>query len=656
MRSGRASGTAARSGPVCMPRTAGLDDTLQVQTPPLVLAWKQRRAAGHGVTGHGRFTAIKNARGLTAPSHTHLTGSQAGRGQQAKVVGCLHYTNAPHATRPPEHSRAPHVNANKKSSFLHAPPPPLLPRNATKLRSHRYYWRRFHSYKASSLTPPLVHYSTSGVALGFPLLQGPPLISSVKATATRSSMANAAKGTSGGCGKKRKREPSRLGDLHDDMLERVLARLPPASYFRLRGVSRRWRAAPTPPLSAPPARAPRHDSANQDPGPRLGAVARRSPEPTPVAAAGGLVPTTETQLRASSPSSTPLTGRVTARSRCRHVRLTGVHRVVLILGELPKLSMATFDSTTNAWEDVVPLSRKTENDAGATTTRERETTRSYFLSKSGDVVATTMQQSASRQYTSAVVTANGEDAAAAVAYFLSRSGTVLPRILPAYHEYSIDVVACGGAAYAVVLSEFLDTASLRVQVAAMPPAMSHAFRGAKADVNCVGHADRVMVCVSSGDVAGARPTGGRSLLVAPTGDGEEATCLRGCPLVRTENGGRPNQQLCLACAFSFSPRKCKAIMRCSPMQQRKQRGAPAAAGRVSLALLWKRELLVLTHWTPAGSRTPSVAERHGRHKLASTILVGIPSSHLPARRCSPPLALPPLSFGRVALGHCGWIL
>ena len=36
---------------------------------------------------------------------------------------------------------------------------------------------------------------------------------------------------------------SGLGDLHDDMLERVLTHLPPASYFRLRGVSRRWRAA-----------------------------------------------------------------------------------------------------------------------------------------------------------------------------------------------------------------------------------------------------------------------------------------------------------------------------------------------------------------------------------------------------------------------------
>jgi hypothetical protein len=36
---------------------------------------------------------------------------------------------------------------------------------------------------------------------------------------------------------------SGLGDLHDDMLERVLTHLPPASYFRLRAVCRRWLAA-----------------------------------------------------------------------------------------------------------------------------------------------------------------------------------------------------------------------------------------------------------------------------------------------------------------------------------------------------------------------------------------------------------------------------
>ena len=46
-------------------------------------------------------------------------------------------------------------------------------------------------------------------------------------------------------GRKCKPSPSfsGLGDLHDDMLERVLVRLPPASYLRLRAVCRQWRAA-----------------------------------------------------------------------------------------------------------------------------------------------------------------------------------------------------------------------------------------------------------------------------------------------------------------------------------------------------------------------------------------------------------------------------
>jgi hypothetical protein len=187
------------------------------------------------------------------------------------------------------------------------------------------------------------------------------------------------------------------------------------------------------------------------------------------------------------------------------------YRVVLILGELPDLSTVAYDSSTDAWGEEAALSRKPEEEGGGGGGDGTV----YFLSKSGDVVATTTQRSAARQYSSAVACGAGADA---VAYFLSRSGTVvacdlarrafaeLPRILPAHHEHSVDVAACGGAAYAVVLSEFLDAASLRVwefargawrQVAAMPPAMAHAFRGAKADVNCVGHGGRVMVCVSS---------------------------------------------------------------------------------------------------------------------------------------------------------------
>ncbi|TKW35828.1 hypothetical protein SEVIR_2G400600v4 [Setaria viridis] len=382
-------------------------------------------------------------------------------------------------------------------------------------------------------------------------------------------MAAAVETSGGGCGRKRKRAASGLADLHDDMLERVLARLPPASYFRLRGVSRRWRAAAeSTTFRAACARVPPRDpwflmledSGHQgqeehqqqlpprpavvfDSAERAWARWPGAPGPAvPVAAAGGLVLYRDAAT-AELTVVNPLTGAsralpqpppaASAAGALQAVAMYGSpYRVVLILGELPDLSMALYDSTKNAWEGAVALTRKAEGDDEASS-RERVAEEGegggddtvYFLSKSGDVVATTMQRSASRQYSSAVACrggggGGGEDV---VAYFLSRSGSVvacdlarrafaeLPRILPVYHEYSIDVVACGGAAYAVVLSEFLDTASLRVwehaggawrQVAAMPPAMSHAFRGTKADINCVGHGDRVIVCVSSGD-AGA---------------------------------------------------------------------------------------------------------------------------------------------------------
>ncbi|CAL5085625.1 unnamed protein product [Urochloa decumbens] len=402
-------------------------------------------------------------------------------------------------------------------------------------------------------------------------------------------MAAAVERSGGSCGKKRKRAASGLADLHDDMLERVLARLPPSSYFRLRGVSRRWRAAAdSNTFRAACARVPPRDpwflmlqedqdqqqqtvlvparpaAAVFDSAERAWARWRGAPGHAPVAAAGGLVlyrdPATGdlTVVNPLTGASRALPPPPPSPSALQAIAMYGSpYRVVLIMGELPDLSMATFDSTKNAWEGAVPLARKAEGDEASPRERAAEEGEDasgddavYFLSKSGDVVATTMQRSASRQYSCSVAcrAGAGEDA---VAYFLSRSGTVvacdlarrafaeLPRILPAYHEYSIDVVACGGAAYAVVLSEFLDAASLRVwehdaggawrQVAAMPPAMAHAFRGAKADVNCVGHGDRVVVCVSFGDAAArgcfvcdVRTNTWEELPPLAGGDGEDA--------------------------------------------------------------------------------------------------------------------------------------
>ncbi|KAG6391308.1 hypothetical protein SASPL_149062 [Salvia splendens] len=75
-----------------------------------------------------------------------------------------------------------------------------------------------------------------------------------------------------------------------------------------------------------------------------------------------------------------------------------------------------------------------------------------------------------------------------------------PRLLPAMSKYSIDLVEVEGRMCVVLLSEFLETASLRR--AAMQPWMSHGLYGKKADVNCAGggygkvlfHNSRYVMC------------------------------------------------------------------------------------------------------------------------------------------------------------------
>ncbi|RZB60078.1 F-box only protein 13 [Glycine soja] len=82
------------------------------------------------------------------------------------------------------------------------------------------------------------------------------------------------------------------------------------------------------------------------------------------------------------------------------------------------------------------------------------------------------------------------------------------RVLPVYNEYSIDVVECNGEMLVVLLSEFLETATLRVwkydeanrgwhQIATMPATNSHEWYGKKADINCVGAGNQIFICLNS---------------------------------------------------------------------------------------------------------------------------------------------------------------
>ncbi|KAJ6812450.1 F-box only protein 13 [Iris pallida] len=347
--------------------------------------------------------------------------------------------------------------------------------------------------------------------------------------------------------RKRKSQAFPLDDLNQDLLEKVLSRLPAPSFFRLRAVCRRWNSTAASATfrlacSEVPSRDPWFLMSGQEPdrpmtvydsGERSWRVLDRptffqrdglsKPPAIPVASSGGLVcfRTPPGQLIVCN----PVTG------ACREIpRPDGygsieplhaiamsssgdAYRIVLVFGELPELKFRVFDSSKNRWEDEAALRR-----AIGSASPESDTV--YFLSKAGDVVASDMmQRSPTKQYSSVLTAVGGGQE---VVHFLGRSGTVLacdlslgtfderPGPLPAFFEHSIDVVECGGEVLAVVLSEMLETASLRVwrfseggrswqHVAAMPPSMSHEFYGRKADINCVGcgSGGSILICVNS---------------------------------------------------------------------------------------------------------------------------------------------------------------
>ncbi|KAJ3673201.1 hypothetical protein LUZ60_006575 [Juncus effusus] len=341
-----------------------------------------------------------------------------------------------------------------------------------------------------------------------------------------------------------------LDDLHEDLLERVLARLPPASFFRLRSICRRFNSLSSSPTfhiacSQIAYREPWFLMVDQELGAAdvifdisegswrsLNPRSSLKKEVIPVASSGGLVCyKTETgDLIVSN----PLTGvyrelpSVTQVEKTETLHAISMHctkeypcvyKIILVFGELSHLSFLVFDSSKNKWEEEVKLVKKTESSSEDEINEEEVV---YFLSKTGDVVSTNMQRSPSKQYSSVLVNENGEE----MLYFLSHSGTIiscnlvqktffeLPRILPVYFEYSIDLIESNGEMLVVVLSEFFESASLRfwryckrekawVQAAFMPPSVSHQFYGKKMDVNCVGHGDLIFLCASSSEFSSA---------------------------------------------------------------------------------------------------------------------------------------------------------
>ncbi|CAL0319112.1 unnamed protein product [Lupinus luteus] len=340
-----------------------------------------------------------------------------------------------------------------------------------------------------------------------------------------------------------------LDDLNEDLFERVLSWLPTSTLFRLTSVCKRWKSVAASSsfklaCSHIPSREPWFlmvapnlnqsiifDSAEST-WKRLNHPALLQQESNqsymPVAASGGLI-----CHRNSSGNfivSNPVTGSCSElpplNFASQHQPLNAIvmstvpkdqlsYKIVLVFGELPNLFFNVYNSSSGCWEDAAAMKRNIDDDSVENNSTDDNVV--YFLSKAGTVVVSNMQRSPSKQYSSVITTnKDGEE----VIYFLGSSGKVIacnltckcfleyPRLLPVFSEYSIDVVECNGQMLVVLLSEFLETASLRVwkydeanrgwnQIAAMPAAMSHEWHGKKADINCVGAGNRIFICLNS---------------------------------------------------------------------------------------------------------------------------------------------------------------
>ncbi|PKA64023.1 F-box only protein 13 [Apostasia shenzhenica] len=342
--------------------------------------------------------------------------------------------------------------------------------------------------------------------------------------------------------RKRKAPLFFMNELNEDLLEKVLSWLPPASFFCLRSVCRRWGSVVSSPsfllaCSQIPFRAPWFlmvdenldhsiffDSSEWNWKSLNRPCSLNQASYIPIASAGGLLcfRSASGELMAWNPVTgagrqLPPSGEtqaLQALAMSSSAKDPSSYRITLISGSPPNLSFRTFHSEKNLWEDEVTLASKPETDtvsggAGGAV---------YFLNKSGDVVAANMQRNPSKQFSSVVTTDDGDE----LVYFLSPSGAVvacnltsrsfleLPRLMPFGSEYSVDVVASRGEMLVVLLSEFFGTASLRMwrfakeerlwrQAAAMPPAMSHEFFGKKIDINCVGCGDLIFICLNSSE-------------------------------------------------------------------------------------------------------------------------------------------------------------
>ncbi|CAH8320993.1 unnamed protein product [Eruca vesicaria subsp. sativa] len=325
-----------------------------------------------------------------------------------------------------------------------------------------------------------------------------------------------------------------LSDLNDDVLERILSWLPTSCYFRMTSVCKRWKSTQTSrtfklACSQVPSRdpwffmIPNHSTSSSflyDSTENSWKNLLHRPDLTPVASSGGLLcfrcsvsgdfllrnPLTGSSL--NLPCQDSKDDNKTLQAVAMRTLTPFSYKLVTISGDIPNLCFKFYESSSCSWSKEFELVKKNNDEYND----DDETV--YFLSKTGNVVvaSNTLQRSPLKQYSSVITVKDNVE----TVYFLSSHGTIiacdlnkrcftqLPKLLPPFLEYSIDLVECNGTMYVIILSEFYESASLRiwklenmnwVHVGMLPPAMSHELYGRKSDINCVGGGgNKILVC------------------------------------------------------------------------------------------------------------------------------------------------------------------
>ncbi|XP_031483957.1 F-box only protein 13-like [Nymphaea colorata] len=331
-------------------------------------------------------------------------------------------------------------------------------------------------------------------------------------------------------------DEAQWGDLDDGVLELVLARLPVSDFFRFRSVCKGWSSLIRSPsfltaCSEVSLRGPwfymldsKSDSGviyDMDVG-RWRHISFLSTltgpgKLIPVAAAGGLIcfrsPNGDLSvcnpLTGSCRELPPLNSVYPIHAIAMHASKSS-YRIVVIFGEILKFGVKVYTSSEKQWVEL-PVSGSIED--AASKLFEKQTSVPY--DDGAYIMAGPSLNDIRLSMTKEFSAVGGE-----VIHFLNGNGRVVacdtrkgtmysfPAILPPDFEYSVDIVECRGRVLLVVLLEMMETATIRVwefqqaemewvQVLAMPPAMSNTYYGKKADINCVGYGDFIMVCISS---------------------------------------------------------------------------------------------------------------------------------------------------------------